>query len=32
VQKALLSGHPGTLKVRMDFEQSGGTEAFDCVP
>jgi hypothetical protein len=32
VQKSLLSGHPGTLKVRMDFDQSGGTEAFDCTP
>jgi hypothetical protein len=32
VQKSLLSGHPGTLKVRMDFEQSGGTEVFDCTP
>jgi hypothetical protein len=32
VQKALLSGHPGTLKVRMDTPESGGTVAFDCTP
>ena len=32
VQKSLLSGHPGTLQIRMDYDEGGGTEKFDCTP
>lgn len=32
VQKSLLSGHPGVLKIRMDSDNGGGSEAYDCTP
>lgn len=32
VQKGMLSGHPGTLKVRLDYLESGGTLEYDCTP